>query len=138
MIFVDSNIWCYYFDKSLPEHLKVAKKIDALIRKEKIALNTVIVMEISHYLIKNLGPIKGKKKIEVFLSFPLEIEDFNYSEMRKSVDLLSEYSYTGIGGRDAAILASMKEKNIKKLLTHDKAFSKIDFVEVVDPLEKQI
>ena len=136
MIFVDSNIWCYYFDNSLPEHLTIAKTLDNFLKKKKLAVNTVIVMEISHYLIKNLGPIKGKKKIDIFLSFPLEMLNFNYSEMKKSVDLLSEYSYTGIGGRDATILASMKVKGITQLLTHDKAFRKIDFIEVVDPIKE--
>ena len=135
MIFVDSNMWCYYFDQSLKEHKEVSKRLDTLLKEEKIAVNTVIVMEISHYLIKNLGPVKGKKKMGVFLSFPLEIADFGYSEMRDSIDILSEYSHTGIGGRDATILSSMRAKDTSRILTHDKVFRKIDFVDVEDPVE---
>jgi uncharacterized protein len=47
---------------------------------------------------------------------------------------LAKYSQTGIGGRDATILASMEVLEIKKLMTHDRAFSRIDQIEVVDPV----
>ena len=49
--------------------------------------------------------------------------------------MLSRYSHTGIGGRDATILATMKKFNVKQLVTHDKAFKKIDFIQVIDPVE---
>ena len=52
-----------------------------------------------------------------------------------SVSYLSRYSHTGIGGRDASILATMKKSNIKKIITHDKDFKKIDFVEIIDPIK---
>jgi uncharacterized protein len=47
---------------------------------------------------------------------------------------LARYSQTGIGGRDATILASMDMLGIKKLMTHDRAFKRIDQIEVVDPV----
>jgi hypothetical protein len=50
-----------------------------------VAINTVVELEVAHYLIKNLGS-EGKRK-------------------------------TGIGGRDATILASMEELEIDTLMT---------------------
>jgi predicted nucleic acid-binding protein len=91
-------------------------------------------MEVAHYLIKNLGSDEGKSKMDVFLSYPMEIMDLDQYLARKSVEYLAKYSQTGIGGRDATILASMEELEIKKLMTHDRAFRRLDFIEVVDPI----
>jgi len=55
--------------------------------------------------------------------------------MRDTVRLLSEYTHAGIGGRDATILATMKKLDLKRLMTHDKSFSSIDFIEFIDPTE---
>ncbi|MBI2498941.1 type II toxin-antitoxin system VapC family toxin [Candidatus Woesearchaeota archaeon] len=135
MLFIDSNIWCYYFDESSKEHIVVSKYIEKILDKEEIVINNLIIIELSHYLIKNLGSIKGQEKIKKLLAFPFIIEDFNYDLLITSIDLLAQYNHTGIGGRDATILATMKRLDIKKLLTHDKSFKKIDFIEVIDPLE---
>jgi predicted nucleic acid-binding protein len=134
MIFIDSNIWCYYFDQTAKEHKKIAKVIEQVINKEEITMNTPTLIEVSHYLIKNLGAIQGKKKINSLLSLPTNIDDLDYQNLLNSIDLLSQHTHTGIGGRDATILATMKKNNIKKLLTHDKAFTRIDDIEVIDPL----
>ena len=134
MIFVDSNIWCYYFDGSVREHTSVATFLDSALGTKEIALNTLVIMEISHYLIKNLGPLRGKEKIDTLLTFPFIIQDFDYALLRESVEMLAKYSHSGIGGRDATILAAMKMLGIKRLITHDQAFRKIDFIEVIDPV----
>ena len=90
-------------------------------------------MEVAHYLIKSLGS-EGKRKVDIFLSYPMEMIDFDQYLARKSVEYLAKYSQTGIGGRDATILASMEELGTRKLMTHDRAFKRLDFIEVVDPI----
>jgi predicted nucleic acid-binding protein len=132
LIFIDSNIWCYYFDRSAQEHDVVSGKLEQALTGS-VAINTVIEMEVAHYLIKNLGA-QGKRKMDVFLSFPMEVVDFDYLLAKRSIDLLAKFSQTGIGGRDATILASMEELGIKKLMTHDRAFKRIDSIEVIDPI----
>ena len=79
----------------------------------KIVVNTVIMMEIAHYLIKNLGPIRGKGKIEKLLQSDLIIHDFSLANMILSVNKLAEFSHTGIGGRNSTILATMSEFGIQ-------------------------
>jgi uncharacterized protein len=75
LIFVDSNIWCYYFDRSAQEHKIVSERLEEAL-EGSVAINTVIEMEVAHYLIKNLGA-EGKRKMDVFLSFPMEVVDFD-------------------------------------------------------------
>jgi predicted nucleic acid-binding protein len=133
LIFVDSNIWCYYFDRSAPEHDVVSEKLEEVL-DDGGAINTVVAMEVAHYLIKNMGSNEGRNKMGLFLSYPMEIMDFDQYLARRSVEFLAKYSQTGIGGRDATILSSMEELETKKLMTHDRAFKRLDFIEVVDPI----
>lgn len=132
LIFVDSNIWCYYFDRSAQEHDAVSERLEQVL-EDGVAINTVVAMEVAHYLIKSLGS-EGKRKMDVFLSYPMEIIDFDQYLARKSVDYLAKYLQAGIGGRDATILASMDELGTRKLMTHDRAFKRLDFIDVVDPI----
>ncbi len=117
LIFVDSNIWCYYFNRSAQEHGVVSERLEKVL-EDGVAINTVVAMEVAHYLIKSLGS-EGMRKMDVFLSYPMEIIDFDQYLARKSVEYLAKYSHTGIGGRDATILASMEELGTRKLMTHD-------------------
>ncbi len=133
LIFIDSNIWCYYFDRSAQEHNIVSDKLEKAL-EGRVAINTVIEMEVAHYLIKNLG-LEGKRKMDTFLSYPMVVVNFDQYLARKSIEYLARYSQTGIGGRDATILASMEELVINTLMTHDRAFKRIDFIEIIDPVD---
>lgn len=133
LIFVDSNIWCYYFDRSAQEHNIVSDKLEKVL-EGRVAINTVIEMEVAHYLIKNLG-LEGKRKMDTFLSYPMVVVNFDQYLARKSIEYLARYSQTGIGGRDTTILASMEELEINTLMTHDRAFKRLDFIEVIDPVD---
>ena len=62
------------------------------------------------------------------------IGDLDYFTTLESIEQLKRYSHLGIGGRDATILALMKRSSIKKLMSHDAAFKKIDWLEVIDPI----
>ncbi len=94
-------------------------------------------MELSHFLIKNLGPIQGGEKLGTFLGYPLIIEDLDYAMMLESIEQLKRYSHLGIGGRDATILAFMKRSSSKKIMTHDSALKKVDWLEVSDPIPEK-
>lgn len=134
MILIDSNIWCYYFDESSKEHKSVVKLLEEALTSEKVLVNTVIIMELAHFLIKNLGPIIGRKKLQTFLEFPIIIVDLDYNQAKKSLDFLYEYSHLGIGGRDATLLAAMKKAKTNTIITHDEAFKRLDWLSVKDPI----
>lgn len=135
MIFIDSNIWCYYFNESSKEHNKVVNFIESIMDEESIVMNNVVGLEVAHFLIKNLGAIQGKEKINAMLEYPFIIDDLDYDTLLDSIDTLAKYTHTGIGGRDASIITTMRKKGIKKLVTHDQDFKKIDSIEVIDPME---
>jgi predicted nucleic acid-binding protein len=140
MLFVDSNIWCYYFDQRLPEYAYVRDAMREIIKSEKIACNTVIVMEVAHYLVRHFTEKIARKKIETFINLTnIDITDFNRQALNQTIETLLAYAYNeGLGGRDATVIASMKLQNIKKIVSHDDIFrrlaNKLEF-EVIDPAQ---
>jgi len=106
VVFIDSNYWIYLFDKTCDEHAHV----------------------------KRLGPTVAKEKWQVFSSIDFVIGNLKFEQLDPIFEVLSKFSHTGIGGRDATILSFMEEKNITKLCTHDKAFTKIPNIEIIDPI----
>ena len=133
MLTIDTNIWAYYFDDRSPLHDRVAGPVEDALKTQQIAINTVIFMEVAHFLVKNLGPIEGAEKLGVFLGFPFSVVDLDYRGALDSVEMLKRYSHVGIGGRDATILGMMSRLKIKSIITHDDALKKVDWLEAVDP-----
>lgn len=135
-LLVDTNIWCYYFDAEAPEHEAVASYVEKKLGQTPLIINTVVLMELAHFLVKNLGAVRGKEKLQYFLRAPVRIIDFSYDLALTSIDMLSKYNYTGIGGRDATILATLKKQETDHLVSHDNAFRQIEWIHVIDPVKK--
>lgn len=139
MIFVDANMWCYFFDARLPEHEHVKEVMREALMKETVVVNTVVVMEVAHYLTRNLGEVEAKRKAEVFVNLRnMKILDFDRGLMGVAVDFLTTYARSdGLGGRDSTVIASLSTFGIKSLLTHDRALGafaeKLGF-ESIDPI----
>ena len=136
VVFIDSNYWIYLFDKTCDEHVYVVDHFKELYDTASLALNTIVMIEVMHYLVKRLGPTIAKEKWQVFSSIDFIIGNLEFDQLDPIFDVLSKFSHTGIGGRDATILSFMKEQNITKLCTHDKAFTKIPNIEIIDPIPK--
>jgi len=141
MIFIDSNMWCYYFDQRLPEHKHVREHMREIIQSEEIACNTIVIIEVAHYLVRNFNEETARKKVTSLVNLRnLQISDFDRSLMRESLESLLEQYYTvGLGGRDATIVATLKLQNIHRIVTHDAVFKrlapKVSF-EVIDPIHQ--
>jgi predicted nucleic acid-binding protein len=140
MIFVDSNIWCYYFDQRVPEHKHVRDTMREIIKSEEISCSTIIVMEVAHYIVRHFDEKSARKKMDFFINLRnMQISDFNGQMMQESLESLLEYSYAdGLGGRDATIIATLKSQNIRRIITHDAVFKRLAAkltLEVTDPLQ---
>jgi len=139
MIFVDSNMWCYYFDQRLPEHRYVRGHVREIVKTEEIACNTVIVMEVAHYLVRHFPAKTARKKIDYFVNLEnMKIVDFNRQMMMEALENLVEHAYThGLGGRDATVIATLKLLHINKILSHDDIFKRLATklpIEAIDPI----
>lgn len=134
MIVIDSNIWAYYFDQTLPEHKPVVEALRRVLHKEKIMITVIIAVETFHYLVKRLGPLIGKEKADIFLNYDFEIIPLTEGMLEDTLKHLALNSHLGIGGRDATIITAMKANNIKKIMTHDQSFKIVADIEVLDPI----
>jgi uncharacterized protein len=105
--------------------------------KYQFAVNTVVLLETMHYMVKRLGSELVNENWKWFMSLDLLIDEITISCIASSFHELVKYTHTGIGGRDASILASMKRLGeIKTIITHDSAFKKISEIQVIDPVEE--
>lgn len=141
MIFVDSNMWCYYFDQRLPEHEHVREPMRNIIKSEEIVCTTIVVMEVAHYLVRHFKGTDARKKIDYFVNLRnMKIADFNRSVMTEALEKLVEYAYAeGLGGRDAAVIATLKSLKLKRIFSHDEIFKRLATrlkLEVIDPIPK--
>jgi predicted nucleic acid-binding protein len=136
VILIDTNIWAYYFDATLDEHTHVIKPVETALRQHSAAVNSTIVIETLHYLVRRLGPLAGGDKCHVFLNYgiPLYILDAQGLELTRQK--LCELSHLGIGGRDASLLATMTQQELQEIMTHDQAFKRVPDIRVIDPIGK--
>ncbi|MEM2864823.1 MAG: PIN domain-containing protein, partial [Candidatus Bathyarchaeia archaeon] len=95
MLIIDSNIWAYYFDRDALEHKFVVDMVEKALTTGEIAINTVIIVEVAHFLIKNLGALTGMEKVDLFLSFPFTVVDLTYDLTLKAIEYLTRYFHLG-------------------------------------------
>lgn len=139
MYCLDANIWIYYLDETLPEHESVSGPVSEVLSEEPLFITTVLQMEVVHYLQNQLAD--SQQAIDQFL----HLEDVTTAELTQNdvsaaAELLRQYSDTGIGGRDATVIAAMDRNDVTKLWTHDggpkRLESSLDWLTVVDPVEE--
>lgn len=135
---VDSNVWIYTFDAELSEHADVKPAMTELLSSDTaLFVNTVIRLEVVHYLVKNLekdadaDPTKFLN-LDGVVSVPVTAED-----VTRATEILTEHDDTGVGGRDASLVATMDRNDVSTLWTHDSGLKRLgdrlDRLEVHDP-----
>ena len=130
---IDSNVWAYALDSTVPEHPRAARAVGKALEGD-VLVNTAIQMEVAHYLVKRLGAVAGGEAAADFLSLPLTVDALDPPLVRDSMRLLMRYTDLGIGSRDATFLASMQRHRVVRLLTHDSTFRRVEWLDVVDPV----
>ncbi len=133
MIYVDSNYWIYWIDSRLPEHKHTIEVMSTAI-SNGIILNFVTLIEIAHYL-RRLPSDEYSRILERIQYLPtLTLIDLDDQVTERTLEIIPEYAERGLGGRDCAIIATMKLYGVNRIATHDKAFKKIKGLQVVDSI----
>jgi predicted nucleic acid-binding protein len=132
----------YYFDPTTKEHKYVKPELEKIITSgEEILTNTIIWIEVVHYLYKiSKMPrrvLKERSKRLMRLS-TLTIEPFDLTALSSSIDKLAELWQKPIGGRDATIVAMMQDEGVNRIFTHDGGFKELEFLEVIDPIPENL
>jgi len=134
IVFIDSNYWIYLFDETTPEHPYVKNHFEEIYDEFQIAINIPVMIEVMHYLVKRLGSNLARPKWDIFSSMNFIYDDLTFQDLDLVFNELSDFTHTGIGARDATILASMKKLSVQKICTHDKSFKQVSDIDVIDPI----
>lgn len=134
---LDANVWIYYFDETLPEHNAVSSAVRPILESDSLFTTTVLQMEVIHYIKTQLQ--NDSDLIERFLSISdTVVAELPVEDVYRASDLLKEHPETGIGGRDATVLAAMERYEVSELWTHDtgleRAAEQIEWLTVRDPV----
>ena len=151
-IFVDSNIFIYHFTGVSDECSDFLSRCE---REELIGITSVnVILEVLHRLMMveavsknivkppnivkklNKSPQKIKRLNEYFVNtekiqdMGIEIKPLIFETIIKSYVIRLS---SGLMVNDSVIIASMKNEGVKLLATNDKAFEKVDEIDVYSP-----
>jgi len=139
MYCLDANIWVYYLDADLQEHQFVRSEVADLLRSEALFTTTVIQMEVIHYLSNQVA--NSESTVDRFLNLEgTAVAPLTTDDVRRANEILNAHQNTGLGGRDATILAAAERRDVTELWTHDTDMKRVadDSLDigVHDPVEE--
>jgi len=141
MIFVDAMIWVYNCDAEAPEYRNVNSWLEGkdgkgVIDSEEMLTNTVVVMEVIHNLRRRaqLPPeLVYDYVLKMIVLKNLAAEPLDRNLLHAGIHMFERCYEYGIGGRDAAILATMLRRDVNTIATHDKNVLRMSHFHRIDP-----
>lgn len=138
MVCLDANVWIYFLDGDLDEHASVRAPVERVLREQPVFTTTVLQMEVVHYLSNQLA--ESERAIDRFLALEdVTVGELTATDVERAADLLGDHPETGIGGRDATVVAAMERHDVSRLWTHDEGLcrlgERVDWLDVTDPVE---
>ncbi len=139
MIYLDTNVFIY----AIEQHQKYGKFCEKILldiesEKLKVSASIIVLVEILNVL-KKINKILNKerkkqldirKNIDAILSLPIIWLDLNFLTIKRA----TEYDYD-ISGVDYIHTSTMELNSITKIISADKDFDQVDFIQRIDPLE---
>lgn len=138
MYCLDANVWVYFFDADLEEHERVEPAVSSVLSSEPLFTTTVLQMEVVHYVSNQLA--ESEAILEEFFGMDgVNVTELTPADVERAAALLDDYANTGLGGRDASVLAAIERHDVSELWTHDEAFATVardlDDLTVRDPVK---
>lgn len=134
MILLDSNVWIYLLDDRVPEHDAVRKRVPALVARDRVLLPSHVALEVVHYIVRR-GTVNPYTTVRDFLAADCEAQSLDAATVAQAASLLRQHAGSGLGGRDAAVLAVARAREAR-LATADRALARVARklgLDVVDP-----
>lgn len=143
VFFLDTNMLWWYFVKNSKFHQSVKICLDKLIldTQNSFVVNEFVIIELFHLLITK----KGKEGFEIasqllnedYPFFEIKYDILQISDLDSILTILIKYgNISTIGGRDSTIIHSMDSHNVRNIITNDKGFENVEFIEVYNPLSQ--
>jgi len=149
-LFIDTNVFLYFLRKE-KNWRKIARLFDDL--KYSISTSILVLNELKYKLlwiaaseklntnkkylilnlIKNDGKFRGiiySKFLEFYTNIRDTIQVFDLSDNEEILSCSISNKY-GLLPNDAAIIATMLNNDIKKIITYDKDFARVEPIEII-------
>lgn len=134
-IFIDVNVFMYAAGKPHPYKDPC---VQILADVENGLLSAVVNTEIFQELLYRYYHIKlAEKGVELcrqILQLPVKILPINEEDIRLAIDLFESHQNKDLKPRDGIHAVTMKSNDIHKIISADKDFDSIDFIQRIDPL----
>lgn len=139
LAFIDVNVFMYAAGKPHPYKDPCIQILSDLENRFLSGLvNTEIFQELlyRYYHIKLAE--KGVELCRSIFQLPVKILPVREQDIRLAIDIFESYQKIGLKPRDAMHAATMKNNGISKIISTDRDFDTIDFIQRIDPLNYQL
>ncbi len=138
-VFFDSNVFLYHLADEKPEVTKLLHKVES--REIRGFINDIVISEVIYGFLRaytGLNPFELKKRIKsIDLKILKPLNDlFSFFTVlplkigREIIKIMENYKLLP---NDALIAATCKYYGIRKIATFDDDFSRVYFLEIIDP-----
>lgn len=136
LVFLDVNVFMYAAGKPHPYKDACVRIIsDVENRRLNAAINTEIVQELL-YRYSMIGvATQGVQLSRHVLKLPLTVLPVTETDVRDAIDLFEQYHPTGLKPRDAIHAATLRQHDIRSMISADKDFDVLTFLTRIDPLD---
>ena len=104
-------------------------------RRLNAAINTEIVQELL-YRYSMIGMVtQGVQLSRHVLKLPLTVFPVTETDAHSAIDLFEQYHATGLKPRDAIHAATLRQHDIRSMISADRDFDVLSFMTRIDPLD---
>ena len=133
-VFLDTNVIIYAAGTPHPYKAPCVQIMDDLeAGRLHAAINTEVPQELLYRYHQLHLPEKGLQLCERVLKYPLTVLPVTEPDIRLALEYYAALHSKGIEPRDAVHAATMKTHGIRLLLSADRAFDLLGFIERIDP-----
>lgn len=139
-VLIDSNILAYVFDQTEPEKQQVCKELieSCWDKNQKFVVSTQNLSEfyvtVTHKFENPVPKKTAKKFITDMIKFRnWKVISFDMNTVLSAIDINTKY---GVHYWDAVLAATMKEHGVFSIYTEDRHFSKIRWIETINPMKR--
>lgn len=135
-VFLDANIFMYAAGQPHP-YKEACVRILSDVETGKITtvVNTEILQELL-YRYTHIGLAdKGVQLCRYILKLPLTVLPVTVAELHLAIELFEQHRQAGLTPRDAIHAATLHQNGLNQLLSADKDFDHLNFLQRIDPLD---
>jgi len=135
-VFLDVNIFMYAAGQPHP-YKETCVRILSDVETGKITtvINTEILQELLYRYTHIELADKGVQLCRYVLKLPLTVLPVTVADLQLAIELFEQPRQAGLTPRDAIHAATLRQNGLCQLLSADKNFDHLDFLQRIDPLD---